>query len=106
MFWLQTVAVFSLSCTRGSCGYYSEASDRKVGSEGSQGRADQEGARSLDVGEPDDPGLRKGPPLIGGPFLVKVDRYGSVSGLVRVRVPGGYIVIVESEQSEVPYGSS
>jgi len=32
--------------------------------------------------------------LTGGPFLVKVDRYGSVSGLVRVRVPLGELVIV------------
>jgi len=32
--------------------------------------------------------------LTGGPFLVKVDRYGSVSGLVRVRVPLGVLVIV------------
>jgi len=35
-----------------------------------------------------------GSPLTGGPFLVKVDRYGSVSGLVRVRVPLGQLVIV------------
>ncbi len=40
-----------------------------------------------------------------GPFLVKVDRYGSVSGLVRVRVPLGTLVI-KTESSEVPYGSS
>ena len=32
--------------------------------------------------------------LTGGPFLVKVDRYGSVSGLVRVRVPLGMLHIV------------
>ena len=43
--------------------------------------------------------------LTEGPFLVKVDRYGSVSGLVRVRTPIGVIVIRESESSEVPYGS-
>jgi len=46
----------------------------------------------------------EGPPLTGGPFLVKVDRYGSVSGLVRVRVPLGRLVIryvgpIESEES-------
>ncbi len=28
------------------------------------------------------------------PSLIKVDRYGSVSGLVRVRVPLGMLVIV------------
>ncbi len=37
------------------------------------------------------------------PRLVKVDRYGSVSGLVRVRVPLGMLVIVT--QKESPYGS-
>jgi len=42
--------------------------------------------------------------LTDPPSLVKVDRYGSVSGLVRVRVPLGFIVIM-SEKSEVPYGS-
>ena len=42
--------------------------------------------------------------LTEGPFLVKVDRYGSVSGLVRVRVPLGMLVIVP--QKEVPYGGS
>jgi len=36
--------------------------------------------------------------------LVKVDRYGSVSGLVRVRTPLGFIVI-EYPTEEVPYGS-
>ncbi len=40
-----------------------------------------------------------------GPFLVKVDRYGSVSGLVRVRVPLGMLVI-KTESSEVPDGPS
>jgi len=34
------------------------------------------------------------PGLTGVPHLVKVDRYGSVSGLVRVRVPLGMLVIV------------
>ena len=54
--------------------------------------------------EPVDPGVG-GPPLTGGPFLVKVDRYGSVSGLVRVRVALGLLVIKESESSEVLHGS-
>ena len=47
---------------------------------------------------------RDGSSLTGGPFLVKVDRYGSVSGLVRVRVPLGLLVI-HTESSEVPDGS-
>jgi len=33
------------------------------------------------------------------PFLVKVDRYGSVSGLVRVRVPLGLLVIHRSNEA-------
>ncbi len=37
------------------------------------------------------------------PFLVKVDRYGSVSGLVRVRVPLGMLVIRPTK--EVSFGS-
>ncbi len=50
-------------------------------------------------------GAREGPEgLTSGPFLVKVDRYGSVSGLVRVRVPLGMLYI-KTESSEVPYGS-
>ena len=54
--------------------------------------------------EPDDPGVvLEAVPLQGGPFLVKVDRYGSVSGLVRVRVPLGLLVI-NTEKIEVPYG--
>jgi len=40
--------------------------------------------------------------LTKAPSLVKVDRYGSVSGLVRVRVPLGMLVIVPTK--EVPYG--
>ncbi len=44
--------------------------------------------------KPVDPGT---PAEQGGltkpPCLVKVDRYGSVSGLVRVRTPLGFIVI-------------
>jgi len=54
------------------------------------------------VGEPVDPGV-EGAALQGGPFLVKVDRYGSVSGLVRVRVPLG-VLVIKTEQSEVPCG--
>ncbi len=57
------------------------------------------------MGEPNDPGVQVGPPLTGGPYLVKVDRYGSVSGLVRVRVPLGVLVIKTELTSEVPYGS-
>ena len=62
------------------------------------------------MGEPKDPvedaGLLSTPDLglTGGPFLVKVDRYGSVSGLVRVRVPLG-VLFIKAEQGEVPYGS-
>jgi len=60
------------------------------------------------VGEPNDPVSviqTKGPGgLTPGPFLVKVDRYGSVSGLVRVRVPLGLLVI-KTENIEVPYVS-
>jgi len=50
------------------------------------------------VFEPADP-VGEGP-LTEGPFLIKVDRYGSVSGLVRVRVPLGMLVIVPTK--EVP----
>ena len=47
--------------------------------------------------EPEDPGMEgvSKAPLTGGPFLVKVDRYGSVSGLVEVEVTLGTIVIVD-----------
>jgi len=56
------------------------------------------GGGSLDVGEPVNPAPGHGPELLtSGPFLVKVDRYGSVSGLFRVRVPLGVIVIVPGE---------
>ena len=55
------------------------------------------------MGVPDNP-AEEGLSLRGGPFLVKVDRYGSVSGLVRVRVPLG-VLVIKTEQSEVPYGS-
>jgi len=46
-----------------------------------------------------------GSPLREEAFLVKVDRYGSVSGLVRVRVPLGVLVIKQSSSSEVLHGS-
>jgi len=45
------------------------------------------------VGEPVDPGVSSERALTERPFLIKVDRYGSVSGLVRVRVPLGVLVI-------------
>ena len=47
---------------------------------------------------PKDPGTEGLEGLTSGPFLVKVDRYGSVSGLVRVRVPLGMLVIVTDDQ--------
>ena len=52
---------------------------------------------------PNDPGTEQGA-LTKVPCLVKVDRYGSVSGLVRVRVPLG-VLVIKTESSEVPYGS-
>ncbi len=57
------------------------------------------------MGEPDNPGVEATGPggLTPGPYLVKVDRYGSVSGLVRVRVPLGILVIVTPK--EVSFGS-
>ena len=57
------------------------------------------------MGEPKDPvvpGSGAGG-LTPVPFLVKVDRYGSVSGLVQVKVPLGLLVI-NTEKVEVPYG--
>ncbi len=63
---------------------------------------ESEGGGSLDVGEPKDPVGQSG---AGGltpvPFLVKVDRYGSVSALLRVRVPLGMLVI---RDEGAPYG--
>ncbi len=61
------------------------------------------------MGEPVDPGeagshIEMPGPLTGSPCLVKVDRYGSVSGLVRVRVPLGVLVIECLERRESPYG--
>ena len=43
------------------------------------------------MGEPVDPGDAGA--FTGPPLLVKVDRYGSVRGLVRVRVPLGFLVV-------------
>ena len=59
------------------------------------------------MGVPNNPVVEEGPEgLTSGPFLVKVDRYGSVSGLVRVRVPLGVLVIVPNTPLfEAPYGS-
>ncbi len=37
--------------------------------------------------------------LTPGPYLVKVDRYGSVSGLVKVKVPLGMLVIHRSNEA-------
>jgi hypothetical protein len=55
------------------------------------------------VGKPVDPVAEQGWPLTGCPCLVRVDRYGSVSGLLRVRVLLGWLVIVTPE--EVSIGS-
>ena len=55
------------------------------------------------MGEPVDPGRSEEGALTKAPFLVKVDRSGSVSGLVRVRVPLGLLVIVPTK--EVSFGS-
>ena len=53
--------------------------------------------------EPNDPGTE--PEGLTKPSgLVKVDRYGSVSGLVRVRTPLGFIII-EYPTEEVSFGS-
>ncbi len=43
--------------------------------------------------------------LTHSPDLVKVDMYGSVRGLVRVRVPLGFIVIVSSSDVGGSFGS-
>jgi len=63
------------------------------------------------VGMPVDPvreGVDCSGPLTGPPFLVKVDRYGSVSGLVRVRTPLGVLVVARNEpqRNEGPYAPS
>ncbi len=66
-----------------------------------------EGGGSLDVGEPKDPVFQLGSPwdLTGLPYLVKVDRYGSVSGLSRVEVPLGMLVIVPRDEAGSSRGS-
>jgi len=46
------------------------------------------------------PGLQGVEGLTSPPCLVKVDRYGSVSGLVRVRVPLGFIVLEYSDEGD------
>ena len=51
------------------------------------------------MGEPEDPGIEGPPGLTGGPFLVKVDRYGSVSALSRVETPLGWLVIVRPNEA-------
>ncbi len=45
------------------------------------------------MSKPVDPATVSEGALTRVPSLVKVDRYGSVSGLVRVRVPLGFIVL-------------
>ncbi len=45
--------------------------------------------------KPVDPAVDQEGALTEGPLLVKVDRYGSVSGLVEVEVALGTIVIVD-----------
>ena len=56
------------------------------------------------MGEPDNPaeGLEG---LTSGPFLVKVDRYGSVSGLVKVKVALGTLFIKRAPTEEDSFGS-
>ena len=64
-----------------------------MSSEASSPKSDSEGAGQ---------GCRSsgGPPgLTGGPFLVKVDRYGSVSALSRVETPLGWLVIAGSNEA-------
>ena len=59
------------------------------------------------MGEPGDPVQARSESdegaLTKAPYLLKVDRYGSVSGLVRVRVPLGMLVIVTPK--EASFGS-
>ena len=50
------------------------------------------------MGEPVDPGVGEQGTLTKVPCLVKVDRYGSVSGLVRVRTPLGMIVLEYADE--------
>ncbi len=60
-----------------------------------------EGGGSLDVGKPSNPAVEGdgAEGLTPAPFLVKVDRYGSVSGLVRVRTPLGFLVIARPNEA-------
>ncbi len=87
--------------SRGGGRAHNDSERDRVGPEGSPG----EGAGSLEVSVPADPGvaIEQGG-LTKPPCLVKVDRYGSVSGLVRVRVPLGFIVL-EYPPEEVSFGS-
>ncbi len=87
------------------CGFPVREGRQECREEGAAaGERSGEGGGSLEVKLPSDPVVVEGSGLTPGPFLVKVDRYGSVSGLVRVRVPLGFLVI-NTEKSEVPYGS-
>ena len=56
------------------------------------------------MSKPVDPAVVSEGALTRVPSLVKVDRYGSVSGLVRVRTPLGFIVL-EYPTEEDSFGS-
>ena len=56
-------------------------------------------SEKVDSGEPDKVVATEPGGLTSPPGLVRVDRYGSVSGLLRVRVPLGILVIVESNEA-------
>ncbi len=49
--------------------------------------------------DPKDPARDGAGGLTPVPFLIKVDRYGSVSGLSRVETPLGYLIIVRSNEA-------
>ncbi len=54
------------------------------------------------MSKPVDPGLEtEQGALTKVPCLVRVDRYGSVSGLVRVRTPLGMLVIVTPKEASI-----
>ncbi len=57
------------------------------------------------MSKPVDPAVESEGALTRVPSLVKVDRYGSVSGLVRVRTPLGFIVIEYADDQEASFGS-
>ncbi len=57
------------------------------------------------MSKPVDPAVGSEGALTRVPSLVKVDRYGSVSGLVRVRVPLGFIVLEYADDQEASFGS-